>query len=60
MRRAVTSSAAPTGNHQQEDLVRKTTSGLLSLALATGLGATLTVPIAAATATPSKTPTIVR
>ena len=35
--------------------MRKTTSGLLSLALATGLGATLTVPIAAATATPSKT-----
>ena len=37
--------------------MRKTTSGLLSLALATGLGATLSVPIAAATATPSKSPT---
>ena len=37
--------------------MRKTTSGLLSLALATGLGATLSVPIAAATATPSKTHT---
>jgi immune inhibitor A len=33
--------------------VRRTTSGLLSLALATGLGASLTVPIA--TATPTKT-----
>ena len=33
--------------------MRRTTSGLLSLALATGLGASLTVPIA--TATPTKT-----
>jgi len=37
--------------------VRKTTTGLLSLALATGLGVTMSVPIAAATATkaPSRT-----